>query len=264
MAIYLKHILEYHRQRAADDKRPFEELLAEAKSESSSSRGFAEALAQAKLRGEVGIIAEIKRRSPSKGDLRPNLDPAQIADSYQAGGATCLSVLTDQQFFSGSASDLMKARKNCSLPVLRKDFTVAASDICDARIMGADAVLLIVSALDTKELKDFLDLTEYLGMDALVETHSAFEIGLAYRAGATLVGINQRDLNTFEVDRKLAASLYPHLLPRSINVAESAIRGPKDARKLFKIGFDGVLVGESFITSPDPGAAVEDFIAELG
>lgn len=264
MAVYLDRILQYHRQRAAADQRPLEALLEQARSAPADCRGFAAALVQARASGQLGVIAEIKRRSPSKGNLRHQLNPAEIAASYQAGGATCLSVLTDQEFFAGSEHDLIKARQSCRLPVLRKDFTLAAADICDARIMGADAVLLIVSALEPDELVDFLDLAEELGMDALVETHSTAEIRLAQQAGASLIGINQRDLYTFEVDRELAARLYPQLPQGSVTVAESAIRGPQDAQKLSEVGFDGVLVGESFITAPDPGAAVQQFRSQLG
>ncbi len=262
MAVYLDQILNWHRQQAAADKRPFEQLLEAARS-ASPSRGFAQALKSAKQQGPGGVIAEIKRRSPSKGNLRPDLDPSEIASSYEAGGASCLSVLTDTNFFDGSADDLVQARQACDLPVLRKDFTVVASDLCDARIMGADAVLLIVSALEAKELEDFLALAEELGLDALVETHSAAEIETACEAGAYLIGINQRDLPTFEVDRHLARNLHPYLPSEAVAVAESAIRGARDAKELFEIGFDAVLVGESFITAADPGAAVRDFLSEL-
>lgn len=257
---YLNRILEYHKRRIADDRRSFEYLLDEARSAHLLSRDFAKSLSLNRERGNVGVIAEFKRRSPSKGEFISHLSPALIAADYQAGGATCLSVLTDQNFFSGDKLDFIEARNSCSLPVLRKDFILSPSDICDSRIIGADAVLLIASVLDIAELTDFISLTEELGMDALVETHSEDEILHACEAGASLIGINQRDLNTFEEDHKLAEKLYQYLPPNSISVAESAIRRPEDARKLFDIGFDGVLVGESFITASDPGAAVKNFI----
>ena len=262
MTVYLDEILAWHRQRAAADGRSLEALLEQAKA-TPPARGFAAALRQASQAGSGGIIAEIKRRSPSKGDLRPQLDPAEIARSYQAGGASCLSVLTDTGFFAGSAADLQAARQACELPVLRKDFTVAPADLCDARIMGADAVLLIVSALEPAELADFIGLAGELGVAALVEAHTQAEIELAAEAGAQLIGINQRDLRTFEVNRELALELHDLLPSEAVKVAESAIRDARDAKRLLEAGYDGVLVGESFITAPDPGLAVQEFKAHL-
>lgn len=263
MPVYLDEILADHRQRAADDERAFEQLKEEALA-CPPTRGFEAALSRAS--SEAGpakgaVVAEIKRRSPSKGNLRPMLDPLALARSYATGGASCISVLTDQKYFGGSASDLKAARMGCDLPVLRKDFTVDARDICDARIMGADAVLLIVSALDEAELLDFVSLAQELGLDALVETHTETELQAAQAAGSTLIGVNQRDLRTFEVDRDLALKLLPAFPEDAVKVAESAIGEPADARRLFEGGFDAILVGESFVKSSHPAEAVASFLA---
>lgn len=260
MPVYLDEILAAHREAAAKDNRSFEQLKEEAIT-CLPTRGFEVALKRASGEGAIGaVIAEIKRRSPSKGELRPALDPMAMARSYAIGGASCISVLTDQQYFGGSASDLKAARKGCELPVLRKDFTVDARDICDARIMGADAVLLIVSALETSELRDFLSLASELGIDALVEIHTEAELEIAIAANATLIGVNQRDLRTFEVDRDLALRLLPQFPQDSVKVAESAIGEPADAKRLFEGGFDAILVGESFVKSPRPAEAVASFL----
>jgi indole-3-glycerol phosphate synthase len=217
------------------------------------ARGFAAALRSA---GGLGVIAEVKRRSPSKGDLAAGLDAAEVARAYERGGAACLSVLTDVEFFGGSAADLEEARTATGLPVLRKDFTVAPADVCDARLMGADAVLLIAAALDDDELVELHTLALDVGLDVLVEVHDEQELDRALAAGATLVGVNQRDLVTFEVDHDRAVRVGA-AMPRSVvRVAESGIRGPEDARALAAAGFDAVLVGETLVTAPDPAAAV--------
>jgi len=218
------------------------------------ARGFVGALRGGA--GSLGVIAEVKRRSPSKGDLHPDLDPATVASAYEAGGASCLSVLTDVEFFGGSADDLRAARAAVELPVLRKDFTVSAHDVCDARLMGADAVLLIVAALDDAELGDFHALAHELGLAALVEVHDEAELDRALAVGATLVGVNQRDLLTFQVDPERAVRVGKAIPVDMVSVAESGIRGPADAMPLREAGFDAVLVGESLVTSGDPAAAV--------
>jgi indole-3-glycerol phosphate synthase len=217
-------------------------------------RGFRQALVDD---GDaLSVIAEVKRRSPSKGDLAPELDPAPLAVAYRDGGATCLSVLTDEAFFGAQPDDLPRARQASGLPVLRKDFTVSARDVADTRIMGADAVLLIVAALDDEELADFAHLADELGLDALVEVHDEGELERALAVGADLIGVNQRDLLTFEVDRARAARLAPRMPPGTVAVAESGVRGPDDAAELRRAGFHAVLVGESLVTSSGPSAAV--------
>ena len=254
---YLDSILAWHRARAEADDRPLAALVDRAGA-MPATRGFEEAVrrAAADARGTVAVIAEIKRRSPSKGDLFPDLVAASVARRYEEGGATALSVLTDTEHFGGSAVDLMEARSATSLPLLRKDFTVGEADVADARIMGADCVLLIVAALEHGLLVRLVALCRDLGIDALVECHDEAEVERALAAGATLIGVNQRDLVTFKVDtvraEKLAAVLPDHV----VKVAESGIDGPESCRRLAAAGFAAVLVGEHLVTSGDPAAAV--------
>lgn len=204
----------------------------------------------------IGVISEIKRRSPSKGDLHPDLDPAALAQAYVSGGASALSVLTDVEFFGGSPADLQAARAAVSIPVLRKDFTVCAADVYDARLMDADAVLLIVAALNDDELATLLALAGALGMHALVETHDEAEVARALAVGATIIGVNQRDLVTFEVDTDRAVRVAAAIPDGIIRVAESGIRDAHDVRRLADAGYHAVLVGESVVTAHDHGAAV--------
>lgn len=252
MATYLDRIVAAHRAGAALDRRPLEPLL-EAARAGPSVRPFCAALTGA---DGLAVIAEIKRRSPSRGELAPGLEAAELAQRYQAGGAAALSVLTDAEFFGGSPADLGEARAACALPVLRKDFAVDARDVLDARLMGADAVLLIVAALDDAELVDLVAVAADVRIEALVEVHDEAEADRALSAGAGLVGVNQRDLSTFAVDRGLARRLRPHLGPDVVAVAESGITGPEDAAELADAGYAAVLVGEALVTSPDPTGAV--------
>ncbi|MHB1930466.1 MAG: indole-3-glycerol phosphate synthase TrpC, partial [Acidimicrobiales bacterium] len=191
-----------------------------------------------------------------RGVLAAGVDAAAAAADYEAGGAACLSVLTDAEFFGGSAADLGAARSATRLPTLRKDFTVGPADVCDARLMGADAVLLIAAALRPGELAELRALAARLGLDALVEVHDESEAEAALAAGATLVGVNQRDLVTFEVDADRAERVAKVLPAGVLTVAESGIRGPDDLPRLADAGFDAVLVGESLVTAPDRAAAV--------
>jgi indole-3-glycerol phosphate synthase len=257
MPTYLDRILAGHRAAAASDARSLG-LLETRAGGLPPARGFRDALA---AEAGLSVIAEVKRRSPSKGALAPDLDPAQVAREYAAGGAACLSVLTDVEWFGGSAADLAAARAACDLPVLRKDFTVGPADVCDARIMGADAVLLIAAALAPGELVELLALAGELGLDALVEVHDEPEVERALAAGATLVGVNQRDLVTFEVDTARAERLAKLLPDTVVTVAESGVHGPDDAARLAAAGFDAVLVGESVVTAPDRAAAVRSLRA---
>jgi indole-3-glycerol phosphate synthase len=244
----LETIVTAHRAAAARDTRPLDDLLARARA-AAPPRPFRDALA----RGEgVSVIAEVKRRSPSKGDLAPDLVPGVLAKAYEDGGAAALSVLTDAEFFGARADDLPEARAACDLPVLRKDFTVSERDVCDARLLGADAVLLIVAALTDDELRRFRALAAELGLAAVVEVHDEGELERATAAGADIVGVNQRDLTTFAVDRDLASCLAPSIPPGVVRVAESGILGPGDIPE----GYDAVLVGEHLVTSPDPAAAL--------
>lgn len=179
-----------------------------------------------------------------------------MAAEYKRGGATCLSVLTDTEHFGGSAADLQRAHDAVSIPVLRKDFTVDPRDVADARLMGADCVLLIVAALDELELVDFLDVAGHVGIDALVEVHDEPELEVALEAGATMVGVNQRDLRTFEVDTNRAVRVGAAIPAGVIRVAESGIRTRDDAVRLGDAGFDALLIGESIVTSSDHAAMV--------
>ncbi len=251
---YLDRILAAHRTAAASDRRDVDVLAARAAS-GPPARGFEAAL---RAWPTVAVISEIKRRSPSKADLAPDLVASRLARDYARGGAAALSVLTDVEFFGGSIADLQEARDAVGLPVLRKDFTVAPVDVLDARIMGADAVLLIVAALAPTELTDLLALARRTGLDALVEVHDEAEAMVAVEAGATLIGVNQRDLFTFEVDtdraRRVAAALPDHVT----RVAESGIRDGDDVRRLVDAGFSAVLVGETLVRAADPAAALAD------
>lgn len=252
---YLDAILDAHRVRAAADTRSVDVLVEQARA-LPATRGFTRTLAESD--SAPAVIAEVKRRSPSKGDLAADLDPALLAQAYESGGASCLSVLTDEPHFGGSAADLAAARSATAMPVLRKDFTVAAADVCDARLMGADAVLLIVAALDDAELADFHDLATELGLDALVETHDEAEVERALAVGASLVGVNQRDLVTFQVDQERAVRVAASLPEGVVRVAESGVRGPDDARALVGAGYHAVLVGEALVTRGDPAQGVRD------
>lgn len=217
------------------------------------TRGFRAALTAST---GLAVIAEIKRRSPSKGALHPDLDPTALASTYAAAGASCLSVLTDEEFFGGSVADLQAARAATDLPVLRKDFTVSALDVADARLMGADAVLLIAAALDPGELIALHRLATDLGLDVLVEVHDEPELEIALQAGATLIGVNQRDLVTFEVDHDRAARLVGAIPAGTVKVAESGVRDGADARRLADAGYDAILVGETLVTATDVGSTL--------
>jgi indole-3-glycerol phosphate synthase len=253
-ATYLDRIVDSHRRTAAEDSRKIAQLEVAARSVVSPTRGFREALREPGL----SVIAEIKRRSPSKGDLFVGLDAASLAASYESGGAACLSVLTDSEHFGGSVEDLRRARQATMLPVLRKDFTVCEADVLDARIMGADCVLLIAAALDNEELAGLHSLSLELGLDVLVEIHDELELDRALSAGADLIGVNQRDLHTFVVDHDRAKRVGRAMPSNVVRVAESGVRDSRDAASLAEAGFDAVLVGESLVTANDPAGAVRD------
>jgi indole-3-glycerol phosphate synthase len=257
---YLSGIVDSHRRDAARDRRDVDRLVRRARGEAGAipaTRGFIEVIRGARAEGgTAAVIAEIKRRSPSRGDLLADLDPASVAQSYEAGGAGCLSVLTDERYFGGSAADLTAARRACGLPVLRKDFTVSEADVADARIMGADAILLIVSALSDAELFRFAALARELSLDALVEVHDEEELERALCCGADLIGVNQRDLSTFEVDPQRALRLASRIPESVAAVAESGVKGADDVARLASAGYEAVLVGESVVTSGDPESAV--------
>jgi len=253
-ATYLDRILVRHRDLAANDERDVDQLVERCRV-MAPTRGFRQRLLTDAQSG-ISVISEIKRRSPSKGDLAEGLDPEEIAVAYESGGASCLSVLTDEEFFGGSILDLQRASSACALPVLRKDFTVSRHDVCDARLMGADCVLLIAAALSESELRSFHELAVVIGLDVLVEIHDERELEVAVQAKASLIGVNQRDLVTFQVDQARAQRMA-NLIPVGVTrVAESGVRGAADAAELHEAGYHAILVGESLVTSSDPAEAV--------
>jgi indole-3-glycerol phosphate synthase len=255
MPTYLADILASHRARAEVDGRPLSDLVEQAAS-TPPPRDFAGA-----LRGDrLSCIAEIKRRSPSKGDLDPGLQADLVAKDYATGGAACLSVLTDVDFFGGSATDLAAARQASGLPVLRKDFTVQEADVADARLMGADAVLLIAAALSDDELEACAARAAELGLAALVEVHDGEELTRALGAGAGLIGVNQRDLRTFQVDHERACALAARIPAGVLAVAESGIRDGADARRLAEAGYDAILVGETLMRAGDRPARLRELV----
>lgn len=257
MATYLDDILAAHRARAATDDRVLDRVVEQGR-RASPVRDFGGRLRGA---GGLAVIAEVKRRSPSKGALAPDLVAGVLAKQYVAGGAAALSVLTDEDHFGGSAADLVEARSSVDVPVLRKDFTVSALDVADARFMGADAVLLIVAALDDAELRDLHALASDLGLAALVEAHDEREVERALAAGARIVGVNQRDLVTFRVDTDRAVRVASAIPDTVLKVAESGITSAGDARRLAEAGYDAILVGEHLVTSGDPTRATRELVA---
>lgn len=256
MATYLDRIVARHREVAAADERPLDDLHARARA-IAPARGFAASLRRRSAEG-LAVISEIKRRSPSKGALNVDLDPVELARSYETGGASALSVLTDVEHFGGSIEDLQSARRSVVIPVLRKDFTVCERDVLDARIMGADALLLIAAALAPDELVRYHGLAVELGLDVLVEIHDEHELEIAMRADPAVVGVNQRDLVTFEVDHARAERMATAIPASVVRVAESGIRDAPDAKALRDAGYDAVLVGETLVRSADPSAAVAE------
>lgn len=209
----------------------------------------------------VAVIAEVKRHSPSAGALADIADPAALAQDYEAGGASVISVLTEQRRFHGSLDDLVAVKAHVDVPVLRKDFVVTPYQVWEARAHGADVVLLIVAALDQNALVGLLERTESLGMTALVEVHDEEEARRAADAGARVVGVNARDLRTLEVDRDTFARVAPLLPENAVKVAESGVRGPRDLIAYAAAGADAVLVGEGLVTTNNPRQAVADLVA---
>lgn len=216
-------------------------------------RDFSGALQRRIAQGRAGVIAEIKQASPSKGVLRADFRPAEIAAAYERAGAACLSVLTDRRFFQGDDEHLRAARAACRLPVLRKDFIVDAYQVYEARVIGADCILLIVAALGDAQLTEFAGLAAHLGMDVLVEVHDAAELERALALGTRLIGINNRDLRTFETRLETTLDLLPRIPADRLVVTESGICSSDDVRRMRDHGVNAFLVGEAFMRAPDPG-----------
>jgi len=249
---FLKIIVEDKKQEiAAAKQRLPERLLREKSTIPQKRRSFLQKLVKPGRFG-VNIIAEIKRASPSKGLICPDLNPATYAVDYEKGGAAALSVLTDRHHFKGSIHDLKSARQSTALPVLRKDFLISSYQIFESAVMGADAILLIVRILDPKQLKDYLDLSNDLQMDALVEIHSEKDIEKATRAGAVLIGINNRNLRSFETDIHTSIRMKSLLEPDQVAVAASGIRSRKDIEKMNASGIWNFLIGESLVRADNP------------
>jgi indole-3-glycerol phosphate synthase len=237
---------------------PIERILAQAPTPG-ARRHFAPALREP---GRVNVIAEFKRRSPSRGVIRDDLHPVAVAQAYEIGGAAALSVLTDEPFFGGSLQDLQEARAATLLPTLRKDFIVDAYQVREAWIAGADAVLLIAAVLDDAELVELHRVACELELDALVEVHDAHELRRALAAGASLVGVNSRDLRTMEVRLETALELAPQLPDDVVAVAESGIQSGADVQRLRAAGYDGFLIGERLMSAKDPGRALEELLKD--
>ena len=224
-------------------------------------RDFVGALRARLAAGLPAVIAEIKKASPSKGIIRPDFHPAEIAASYEKGGAACLSVLTDRDYFQGSAHYLMEARAACSLPVLRKDFIIDPYQVYEARAMGADCILLIVAALELPAMQALEDVALKLGMAVLVESHDAAELALALQLQTPLMGINNRNLKTFEVSLQTTLELLPRIPQDRLVITESGVLQPGDVALMRGHGVNAFLVGEAFMRAPDPGQALAHLFA---
>ena len=241
---------------AAQARLPLAALRAEAESRAEPARGFAKALRAKIAAGRSGVIAEVKKASPSKGVLRADFRPADIARSYEQHGAACLSVLTDAPHFQGSIDYLQQARAACALPVLRKDFMVDPYQVYEARAMGADCILLIVASLEDGLMAELEDCALGLGLDVLVEVHDGAELERALRLKTPLVGINNRNLKTFEVTLDTTLGLLPQVPADRLLVTESGILSPDDVKRMRDAQVNAFLVGEAFMRAPDPGVAL--------
>ncbi|MHB8724107.1 MAG: indole-3-glycerol phosphate synthase TrpC [Casimicrobiaceae bacterium] len=240
---------------SAQVDRPFAIVDAVARS-AAAPRGFTAAIRSRVAAGRPAVIAEIKRASPSKGVLREDFDPAAIAASYELAGAACLSVLTDRPFFQGAPEYLVQARAACSLPVLRKEFIIDEYQVAESRALGADAILLIVAALDDARLAALEACAREYALDVLVEVHDAAELNRALKLATPLIGVNNRNLRTFGVSLHTTIELLPRIPSDRVVITESGILAQRDVAQMRRHGVDAFLVGEAFMRSPDPGAAL--------
>jgi indole-3-glycerol phosphate synthase len=255
----LERIVAVKREEIAAAKgRRTEASLREEAEARGDTRGFVAALRAKTVAGKAAVIAEVKKASPSKGVLREHFVPAEIAASYERGGAACLSVLTDERFFQGSAAFLQQARAACALPVLRKDFMVDGYQVFEARAMGADCILLIAACLDDAQMADLEAQAQALGMDVLVEVHDGAELDRALRLKTPLIGINNRNLRSFEVSLDTTLALLPRVPTNRLLVTESGILARADVRRMRDANVNAFLVGEAFMRAPDPGKALAD------
>ena len=262
MSTILDTILQRKREEVAE--RRMRTSLFELKTRAAAApplRGFADAIHAKIAAGQAAVIAEVKKASPSKGVIRADFDPAAIARSYAAGGAACLSVLTDIDFFQGSDDYLRQARAACTLPVLRKDFIVDAWQVYEARTLGADCILLIAAALDDARLSEFAFIAGELGMDVLVEVHDVDELERALPVPARLLGINNRNLKTFDVSLQTTLDLQPMVPADRVLVTESGILSRADVALMREAGVNAFLVGEAFMRQPEPGGALRELFA---
>jgi indole-3-glycerol phosphate synthase len=247
-----------HEEIAAARQRRSEASLREEADARRDVRGFASSLRRKIDAGQAAVIAEVKKASPSKGVLREHFVPAEIAASYERGGAACLSVLTDERFFQGSAASLQQARAACALPVLRKDFMVDAYQVFEARAMGADCILLIAACLEDAHMADLEAQASALGMDVLVEVHDGAELDRALCLKTPLVGINNRNLRSFEVSLETTLSLLPRVPSNRLLVTESGILARDDVRRMREANVNAFLVGEAFMRADEPGQALAE------
>lgn len=263
MSDVLNRILARKAEEVAERRRrvPLADVIVRAR-DASPVRGFAQALETKVAAGHAAVIAEVKKASPSKGVLRANFHPAEIAASYERGGAACLSVLTDVDFFQGHDDFLLQARAACSLPVLRKDFTIDEYQVFEARALGADAVLLIVAALDDAALAGLCNLAMGLGLDVLVEVHDSDELECALQTASPLIGINNRNLRSFEVSLDATLGMKASVPKDRRLVTESGILARSDVITMREAGVDAFLVGEAFMRADDPGVALAGLFAD--